>query len=195
MTGKKNIGASVALCPTPLALCGTYDAGGKPNLATLAWVGVCCSTPPAVQISLQRPRYTYEAILDKREFTVNIPSEKQAKAADFCGLVSGRSVDKFASAGLTQRRGEFVNAPVVNEFPICMECRVINVLELGSHVLFVGEILASWVSEDCLGSGGNADPSLVAPLLYSPIGHSYYGMGSRVGGAFDIGKTLIEGEK
>ncbi|MDR1886084.1 MAG: flavin reductase family protein [Synergistaceae bacterium] len=195
MTGKKNIGAEIAFCATPIVLCGTYDARERPNLATLAWAGICCSKPPAVQISLQRPRYTYSSIVERREFTVNIPSSSQAVAADYCGLVSGSGADKFAAAGLTPRRGEFVNAPLVAEFPIGIECRVIHTLEIGSHVLFVGEILASWVSEDCLGPDGKTDPSLASPLLFSPLGRGYHPIGNSVGRAFDIGKALIRGEE
>ncbi|MDR3353775.1 MAG: flavin reductase family protein [Synergistaceae bacterium] len=191
MAVKKNIGAEIALYPTPLVLCGTYDAEGKANLATLAWVGVCCGKPPAVQVSLQRPRHTFSSIMEKGEFTVNIPSSSLVVEADYCGMASGRNQDKFDVSGLTSRRGEFVDAPIVEECPICMECKVIHTLEIGTHVMFVGEILASWVNEDCLAPDGIPDPSLVSPLLFTPLRRNYHAIGDLVGGAFNIGKKLL----
>ena len=190
---KKNIGAEIALYPTPLVLCGTYDSKGAPNLAALAWAGVCCGKPPALQVSLQRPRHTFSSLMEKREFTVNIPSSSQAAEADFCGMASGRDRDKFAAAGFTPRRGEFVDAPMIEECPICMECRVIHTLEIGTHVMFVGEIHASWVTDDCLGPDGIPDPSSVSPLLFTPLKRHYHSLGNFVGEAFNMGKTLLKG--
>jgi len=146
--GKKNMGAKTYLFPTPIVLCGTYDKEGRANLATLAWAGICCSEPPAVQISVRPERHTHAAIIANREFTVCVPSSDQAAITDFCGMSSGREIDKLEQAGLTSVRGEFVNAPVVREFPVCLECRLIATLELGTHDLFVGEVLASWVDEN-----------------------------------------------
>jgi flavin reductase (DIM6/NTAB) family NADH-FMN oxidoreductase RutF len=194
--GKKNLGAYTFLYPTPLVLCGTYDSDGRPNLATLAWAGLCCSEPPAVQISVRKQRHTYAAILEKREFTVNIPSTKLAKEADFCGMASGRSVNKFERALLTPKHGEFVDAPIVDEFPVCLECRLLHRLEIGSHDLFVGEILASWVREECLGEDGQPDPIKISPIAFTPMkdGARYYALGSPAGNAFDIGKPLMKGK-
>jgi flavin reductase (DIM6/NTAB) family NADH-FMN oxidoreductase RutF len=191
--GKKNFGAVSRLCPAPIVLCGTYDAQGRANLATLAWAGVCCSEPPAVQISIRSQRHTYGAIIEKECFTVNIPSSRQAAEVDFCGITSGRSTDKFEASGLTPRRGEIVDAPIVDEFPICLECRLLHRLELGTHDLFVGEVLASWVRDDCLGEDGDIDPSRISPLAYVPLkgGGMYYALGGPVGKSFDIGKALM----
>jgi flavin reductase (DIM6/NTAB) family NADH-FMN oxidoreductase RutF len=177
-----------------LVLCGTYDGGGRPNLAALAWAGVCCSEPPAIQISIRRQRYTYESIMAKKEFTVNIPSSKQAVEADFCGLTSGRSVDKFARAGLTAKRGQFVDAPIVDEFPFCLECRLLHKLDIGSHDMFVGEVLASWMREECLDGDGLVDALLISPLAYAPhkSGGCYYSLGQAVGKAFDVGRKLVD---
>lgn len=190
ITGKKNIGALVSLLPTPVVLCGTYDESGKANLATLAWVGVCSSTPPAIQISLRKERHTYAALTRRRAFTVSVPSAHQAEIADYCGLVSGKDVDKFAVAGLTQVRGEFADAPIVLEMPICMECRLLHVLEIGSHDLFVGEVLASWMNESCLEPDGSLNPLRVYPMAFAPRDGRYYSMGGSVARAFDVGKTL-----
>lgn len=195
ITGKKNVGAFTSLYPTPLVLCGTYGADGKPNLATLAWTGVCCSTPPAIQISLRKDRYSYAAIVERRAFTVNIPSSLYVEQADFCGIVSGRNVDKFTAAKLTPQRGEFVDAPLVGEFPVCMECRLLHMFEVGSHDMFVGEVMASWVSETCLEADGSLNPTKVSPIAFAPKDGGYYTMGFSIGRSFDIGKSLMRGNE
>ncbi len=192
ITGKKNIGAFTSLYPTPIVLCGTYDAEGKPNLATLAWAGVCCSTPPAIQISIRKNRHTYKAIVERKAFSVNIPSTEQVEVADYCGLVSGSRVDKFTVAGLTPKRGQLVDAPIVHEFPVCMECRLLHLFEIGSHDIFVGEVMASWVSESCLEPDGSVNPIKVSPMAYAPGDGNYYMLGGSVGRSFDIGKALTE---
>jgi flavin reductase (DIM6/NTAB) family NADH-FMN oxidoreductase RutF len=192
--GKKNMGARTYLFPTPIVLCGTYDKDGNANLAALAWAGVCCSEPPAVQISVRPERHTHAAIVANREFTVCLPSSDQAAIADFCGMVSGRSVDKLGRAGITSERGEFVNAPVIREFPVCLECRLIGTLALGSHDLFVGEVLASWIEEKYLGENGNIDLPGLSPMAYAPLpgGGEYYKIGSSVGKSFNIGRLLAD---
>ena len=192
MHGKKNMGAIPSLYPTPLVLCGTYDADGRPNVATVAWAGICCGTPPAIQVSLRKSRHTYAAIAARRAFTVNIPSTRQAEQADFCGIASGKNTDKFGQARLTPRRGEFVDAPLVQEFPVCMECRLLHTIEIGSHDLFVGEIVASWVAEECLGEDGAPNPTKIDPVVFAPVDGYYYSLGFSLGKAFDIGKFFME---
>ncbi|MDR1132531.1 MAG: flavin reductase family protein [Synergistaceae bacterium] len=191
--GKKNMGAKTFLFPTPIVLCGTYGKNGRANLAALAWAGICCSEPPAVQISVRPSRYTHEAILDKREFTVCVPSSSQSKIADFCGLVSGRDVDKLASAGLTAMKGQFTDAPVVAEFPVCMECKLIGSLKLGSHDLFVGEVAAAWIDGKYLDEKGNADLRKLSPIAYAPMtgGAEYFTVGESAGKSFSIGRELM----
>ncbi len=192
MNSKKNIGAVTAIYPAPLVLCGTYDSQGKPNLAAIAWAGICCSTPPALQLSIRKNRHTYGAIIEKKAFTVNIPPANRAEQADFCGMVSGSKVDKFSAAKLTPNRGQFVEAPLVAEFPICMECRLLHVLEIGSHDMFVGEVVATWVSHDCLLADGSVDPVKVSPFMYAHGDSSYYTMGYSIGRAFNIGSIFAE---
>ncbi|MDR3281396.1 MAG: flavin reductase family protein [Synergistaceae bacterium] len=192
--GKRDVGAVASVFPTPIALCGTYDSAGKANLATLAWAGVCCSEPPSVQISVRPSRHTHAAIIERREFTVSIPASSQADIADYCGMASGKNVDKLAAAGLDSIRGKFVNAPVVRQFPICMECRLTHRLEVGSHDLFVGEVLASWIDEKYLDDLGVSDLLSLSPIAYAqlPGGGCYYAIGQSAGKSFSIGKTLLD---
>ncbi|MDR1651425.1 MAG: flavin reductase family protein [Synergistaceae bacterium] len=193
MFGKRNTGAVAAIMPTPIVLCGTYDAEGKANLATLAWAGICSSDPPAVQISVRPERYTHAALVARREFTVCVPGSSQAEIADFCGMVSGKNTDKLAAANLTSSRGQFVNAPVIREFPVCMECRLIGRLDIGSHDLFVGEVLASWVDEKYLDGNNVADMGRLSPIAYAPLagGGYYYSVGEPAAKSFSAGKSLM----
>ncbi|MDR1376248.1 MAG: flavin reductase family protein, partial [Synergistaceae bacterium] len=166
---KKNIGAELGIYPTPIVVVGTYDKDDKPNIATLAWTGICCSEPPSVQVSIRKSRHTHAAIVERKVFSVNVPSVKYIAEADYAGIVSGKDTDKFQVTKLTPARGELLDVPLVAEFPISMECRLTHTLELGSHDLFVGEIVACWVAEEAL-RNGRPDPKKVDPLAFAPSG-------------------------
>lgn len=184
---KKNLGPRTLLYPTPVWVIGTYDHEGKPNAATVAWGGICCSQPPCVAISLRKANYTYAALVQRRAYTVNVPSQSQVRDADFFGLTSGRDLDKFAKTGLTPVRGELVDAPYIDEFPLVIECRIVHIHELGLHTQFVGEILAVRADESVLGNDGLPDIEKVQPILFSPEKNGYHGIGPFLGPAFKIG--------
>jgi flavin reductase (DIM6/NTAB) family NADH-FMN oxidoreductase RutF len=188
---KKNIGPRLGLYPTPVVLAGTYDEAGKPNLITLAWAGVCCSEPPSVQVSLRKDRHSHAAIMARRAFSVNVPSKKYLTEADYAGIVSGRNVNKFEATGLTPLKGEAVDAPLVAEFPVSMECRMTHVLELGSHDLFVGQIMACWIEEEALREGGKVNAGKIDPLTYMP-GGEYFGLGEFLSPGYTAGRALIK---
>jgi len=138
---KRSIGPRTFVLPTPVWVVGTYDKEGNPNVMTAAWGGICCSKPPCVSISLRKATYTYGNIMDRKAFTVSVPSETHAKETDYFGMVSGKDVDKFAATGLTALKSEIVDAPYVKEFPLVLECKVIHTHEIGLHTQFVGEIM------------------------------------------------------
>ena len=123
---KKSFGAKTLVYPTPVWVIGTYDKGGKANAMTIAWGGVCSSSPPCVAVSLRKATYTHGNILERKAFTVNVPSAAQAKIADYLGMVSGRTVDKFAAAELTAVKGDKVDAPYIQEFPLILECKLLS---------------------------------------------------------------------
>lgn len=181
---KKSLGKKTLILPTPTLLVGTYDSAGKANLITIAWGGVCSSNPPSVAVSLQRPRYSYESILEQQVFSVNIPSAKWAEAVDFCGVASGRDHDKFKDSGLTAIKHEEYNVPIVQEFPMTLICKVIHTHDLGSHIQFVGEIMDVLVDEDKLNEKGLPDIRLIDPLVYDTAGKGYFKIGERVLDAF-----------
>src|SRR3989339_998540 len=143
------------LSPVPVVLvsCGG-TRGWKPNLITIAWTGNVCSDPPLLSISVRPERYSYDIIETTREFVVNVPSLGQAKAVDWCGGVSGRSEDKFAGAGLTPAAALKVQCPIVLECPLNIECRVRESLKLGSHTMFVAEVVAVQVSSELMDARG-----------------------------------------
>lgn len=188
---KKSLGAETVATPTPVWLVGSYDKDGKPNLATIAWGGICSSDPPAVTVSLRKARYSYDSIMERKAFTINIPSEAFAKEADYAGIASGRNADKFAAAGLTPVKSELVEAPYVAEFPLVLECRLIQTVEVGVHTQFIGEIVDVKADEEILDGSGAIDAQKALPLVFNPSNRTYYGVGQPVALAFDIGKELL----
>jgi len=123
---KKSIGAKTIVYPTPVFIVGTYDKDGKPNVMNAAWAGICCSSPPCLAISLRKATYTYGNIVEQGAFTVSIPSQDFVREADYFGIASGRTEDKFFAAGLTPVKSELVNAPYVKEFPLILECKLLH---------------------------------------------------------------------
>jgi flavin reductase (DIM6/NTAB) family NADH-FMN oxidoreductase RutF len=167
------------LYPVPAVVISCADPDGKANLVTLAWVGTVCSEPPMLSIAVRPGRYSHPIIKETREFVVNIPRANQVRAVDICGSISGRSQDKFAAAKLTPAPAKYVKAPLVKEFPVNLECRVREVLSLGTHDLFIAEILCVHADEDVLDEGGDLAPEKLSPLAF--VNGAYYSLGELVG--------------
>lgn len=185
---KTSLGAKPLLYPTPVLVVGTYDPGGKPNAMVCAWGGICCSTPPCVAVALRKATYSHACILERKAFTVSIPSETYVRQTDYLGIVSGRDEDKFAATGLTPVRSSLVDAPFVGEFPLVLECRLFDSVEIGLHTEFIGEILDVKVDAAMLDSTGNPDLSRLQPMVYAPGSRAYHAVGAVVGPAFAIGR-------
>jgi flavin reductase (DIM6/NTAB) family NADH-FMN oxidoreductase RutF len=184
---KKSIGAQATPFPAPVWVVGTYDAEGRPNMMTAAWAGICCSKPPCVAVSLRRVRYTYENIVSRRAFTINVPSAEHVKAVDYWGIVSGKDEDKVARTGLTPVRSLLVDAPYIDEFPVVLECQVRHTLEIGSHTQFVGEILDIKVEKSLFAPDGRPDPEKLALFVFLD---DYFRVGGYLAEAFSAGKEL-----
>ena len=131
------------LFPLPVVLVSCQAPGGRPNLITLAWVGVAASEPPTISIGIRPERYSHSLIRDSGEFVVNIPDESMLYALDYCGVVSGRNCDKFAETRLTPSAGHTVTVPHIEEAPVSLECQVRQIVNAGSHDLFLGEVTAA----------------------------------------------------
>lgn len=190
---KKSLGANTLIYPTPTWVVGTYDKNGKPNAMTIAWGGICCSQPPCVAVSLRKATYSYGNIVERKAFTVSVPSVEHAKQADYFGIASGKNVDKFAATGLTAVRSELVDAPYVQEFPLVLECKLLHTIEIGLHTQFIGEIMDVKAEESVLGGDGLPDMGKARPFVFSPGQRTYYEIGKMIGKGFSIGKDFLEG--
>jgi flavin reductase (DIM6/NTAB) family NADH-FMN oxidoreductase RutF len=168
------------LSPVPAVLvsCGGTNEW-KPNLITIAWTGSICSEPPMLSISVRPERYSYDIIQTTGEFVVNVPSLRQAKATDWCGMVSGRDVDKFSRTGLTPAPAVKVQCPIVLECPLNIECRVKEALKLGSHTMFAAEVMAVQVTSSLLNTQGRLCLEKAGLLAFAH--GQYFALGRMIG--------------
>jgi len=187
---KKSMGAKTILYPAPVLIVGTYDKEGKPNGMTAAWGGICCSSPPCVTVALRKATYSYGNIVEHKAYSLSIPSIAHASEADYFGIASGEKEDKFKATGLTPVKSELVNAPYIKEFPLILECKLLHTFEIGLHIQFIGEILDVKADETVLSENGMPDIKKVNPILYATAEKEYFGIGSKIGDAFSIGKDI-----
>lgn len=187
---KKSLGAKTILPTTPVWVVGTYDREGKPNAMTAAWGGICCSKPPCIYVSLRKATHTFTNIMERKSFTVNIPSETYTREADYFGIASGKTADKFVKTGLTPVKSDLVDAPYVKEFPIIIECKVIQIVEIGLHTEFIGEILDVKADSQVLNKKNLPDIEKVKPIIWNPAELTYHKVGKCTGQAFSIGKEI-----
>lgn len=181
-----------AVVPSPAVMvsCKGKDVGSKPNIITLAWVGIVCSEPPTVGIAIRPRRHSHDLIKASGEFVVNIPPEELVKEMDYCGQVSGRQEDKFAKTKLTPVPGKNVAAPLIAECPLNVECKVTQIITVGTHDLFLGEIVTVHLESD-FQRNGTIDIGKLAPLAYCAGSRDYWGLKGPLGrqgfakGAFD----------
>jgi flavin reductase (DIM6/NTAB) family NADH-FMN oxidoreductase RutF len=166
------------LYPVPVVLvsCGL---GQRANIITLAWVGTLCSEPPLVSIGVRPSRYSHGLIEEVGEFVVNVPDSEQVRWVDYCGVVSGRDEDKWAACGFTPAPATKVQVPVIAECPVNIECRVHRTLSLGSHDLFIGEVVAVQMDETVLGERDHLDFAKARPFAF--LGGEYRQVGERLG--------------
>lgn len=167
------------LYPLPVVMVSVADKDGKPNIITLAWVGTICSEPPMVSISVRPQRYSYDIIKETGEFVINLTTEKLAFATDYCGVKSGRDIDKFKEMKLTPVSGEYVKAPLIAESPVNIECRVKDVIKLGSHDMFIADVLAVHAEDSYKDEKGKFCLEKADPIVYSH--GSYLSLGKELG--------------
>lgn len=177
---KRTLKPGTPLIPAPVVLVTCRDRAGNDNIITLAWVGVVNSAPPMIGVSIRPSRHSHAVVVESGEFGVNIPGRGQLALADHCGVVSGRTEDKFQATGFTRLPGTAIKAPLIAECPINIECAVARQIHFGTHDLFVGEVLAVRVSEDCM-RGDDIDVAKVAPVAFAPETHEYWSLGELLG--------------
>lgn len=166
--------------PLPAVLVSCGDKEGNVNLMTAAWTGTICSDPPMVYVSIRKERHSHHMVKETGEYVINLTTEDLARATDFCGVRSGRDMDKFKEMNLTPVFGELQYAPMIEESPVSIECRVANVMELGSHDMFMAEVTAVYVDEKYMDEKGTFHLDKSNPLVYSH--GQYYGIGKHLGG-------------
>ena len=191
---KLSLPPQTILLPSPVLIIGTYGPDGRPNMMNAAWGGIASSKPPCISVSLREATLTFHNIKQTGAFTVNIPSEKYLKEADFVGIVSGRECDKFKETRLTPEMSKLVDAPIVQEFPYALECKLVKQVDLGLHTMFIGEIVGMIADSEVLTPKQLPDIEKVRPMLFGSFGNmAYYGVGNRLGGAFSVGNALKRG--
>lgn len=167
------------LYPVPAVLVSCRDNNGNDNLLTIAWAGTICSDPAMLSISVRKERHSYQMIKESGEFVVNLTTKALLKATDYCGVRSGRDEDKFATMNLTKGKAEKVSAPIIMESPVNIECKVKQILELGSHDLFVAEVVNVQVSDELMDETGRFRLQEAELIAYSH--GEYYDLGDKLG--------------
>lgn len=167
------------LYPLPAVMVTVRDKAGNDNIITVAWAGTVCTNPPMVSISVRPERYSCHMLEESGEFVINLTTEKLCYATDYCGVRSGRDVDKFLEMKLTKTEASEVNAAMIEESPVNIECRVEKVEKLGSHHLFLARVIAVHADESCMDEKGKFDLNKAHPMVYSH--GEYYGLGKKIG--------------
>ena len=184
---RKNFGAKPMCYPMPVYIIGTYGADGKPNAMNAAWGGI--SEDKEISICISEDHKTTENILLRKAFTVSMATAEQMAACDYVGIVSGtKEPDKFARAGFHATPSEFVDAPLIDELPMAVECRLISYDPESCRL--VGEIVNVSADESVLGENGKVDVAKLRPITYDPMNHHYLVLGEKVGNAFHDGLAL-----
>lgn len=186
---KVKMGPQTLLYPMPALLVGA-NVNGKPNFMCVAWGGIACGDPPMVSLALRHPRYTLRGIRETQTFSVNVPSTSQAREVDLCGIVTGEKVNKVTACKFKVFYGKLETAPMIEQCPVNLECRVEHTLDLGSHVLVIGRIEETYVTDQCF-SGDHPDPKKIDPLIYTTLPSNHYqSLGEVVAKAFKVGLEL-----
>jgi len=186
---KKNLGNKTVLAPLPVLIVATYDEQGTPNAMNVAWGGQCGYHHVALNLSLNHK--TTENLKHTKAFTLSIATVDTLVISDYFGLVSGRKENKIEKAGVHVTRSEFVDAPVIDEYPLTLECKVIEMREALGEMHVVGEVVNMQADESILDAQGNVDLGRLRPISYDSASHSYRVLGDIVGKAFKNGDKLL----
>lgn len=185
MTQKKNLAKQSwkpgnMLYPLPAVMVSCARENEKPNIITVAWTGTICSDPVMVSVSIRRERYSYDIIKESGEFVINLTTEELCRATDFCGVRSGRDHDKFTEMKLTPAPSfKLSHAPVISESPVNIECKVREIIPLGSHDMFIADVVAVDVSEEYMNETGKFELNNTGLMVYSH--GEYFGLGKKLG--------------
>lgn len=177
--GKQHWKAGNMLNPVPAVMVSVSDGNGKNNIITVAWAGTICTNPPMLSISVRPERYSYEMIKSTKEFVVNLTTRDLVRACDYCGVTSGRDVDKFEKMKLTPIKLPNVSVPGIKESPVNIECRVKKIEELGSHTMFIADVVGVTVDDEYMDEKGKFNINNTGLVMYSH--GEYFVMGEKLG--------------
>lgn len=177
--GKQHWKAGNMLNPVPAVMVSVSDGNGKNNIITVAWAGTICTNPPMISISVRPERFSYEMIKNTKEFVVNLTTKDLVRACDYCGVTSGRDVDKFKKMNLTPIKLPNVSAPGIKESPVNIECRVKKIEELGSHTMFIADVVGVTVDDEYMDEKGKFNINDTGLVMYSH--GEYFVMGEKLG--------------
>ncbi|BBF44663.1 flavoredoxin [Lachnospiraceae bacterium KM106-2] len=165
--------------PLPAVMVSCQREDEKPNIVTVAWTGTICTNPPMAYISVRPQRHSYDIIKESGEFVINLTTEDLVRATDFCGVRSGRDVDKYQTMKLTPEKASIVNAPLIKESPVNIECKVKEIVKLGSHDMFIADVVAVNVDDKYMDSKGKFHLAKAKLMAYSH--GEYYSLGKLLG--------------
>ena len=190
---KVKIGPGTFVCPQPVFLVGA-NVDDKPNFMTISWGGIAGERPPMISIAIRHNRYTYKGIKQTGHFSVNIPSKDIVCEADYCGIVSGSKANKVKICHFKVFYGKLINAPMIEQCPVNLECKLVHTLDLGSHALVIGKIEETHITESCL-TNGKPDVAKIEPFIYSEgVSNQYQAFGDFIASSFYAGQALKERE-
>lgn len=186
---KVNLKPRAVMYPAPAVIVSAYDIEGRADACTLAFASMCSHHPPCVMIAINATakRKTLKDILNKREFVLGFPSISQVAQTDYLGIASGYDEDKLKKVSFSTTPAEHVDAPVINELKVSLECRVVNTVTVGSHTQITGEIVNILADEDVLDDNGKLSLKLLKPVVYDDVLYDYLSVGEKVCDAFNIG--------
>ena len=177
--GKINFKPGNMLYPLPVVMVSVADKEGNSDIVTVAWAGTICTNPPMVSISVRPERFSHHMLMETGEFVINLTTKELAFATDYCGVKSGRDVDKWKEMNLTPVMGKVVKVPCIAESPVNIECKVVKVEKLGSHDMFVAEVVAVQVDDAYMDEKNSFHLSNANPIVYSH--GEYYLLGEKLG--------------
>ncbi len=180
------------LYPLPVVMVSAGNAQGEKNIITIAWAGTVCTNPPMVSISIRPERYSYDMIKETGEFVINLSTKELCFATDYCGVRSGRQVDKFKECNLTAIDASVVKAPMIEESPVNIECKVKDIQSLGSHHMFLAEVVAVHVDDQYMNESNKFCLEEAEPIVYS---HGAYLATKEILGTFGYSVKKIEKNK
>lgn len=171
---------SEALYPVPVVLVSCSDKSGqRHNIITIAWCGIVCSNPPLISVAIRPSRYSHKLITETGDFAINIPAKNILDKVDACGIASGKTIDKFKEFSLTALPAKKISSPLIKECRVNIECKLKDIFKLGTHDLFIGEVLIVHVDEEIISKNGSIDYKKAAPFVYNQ--GEYWGLGHIIG--------------